>query len=101
MNDNLVFIIPVLQGALVSTVHIRVLSTQDRLYTPAVIGQQIGPRALTGISNSSVQENVISTTVNAKLTDKQPFLWSTRQSDLNVTSLGANVHNASSFDILP
>ena len=94
------FLIPVLQSALVSTVHIKVLSTQD-LLTSAVIGQQISPGILAGIPNSSVMDNIISTTVNGKLTDKQPYLWSTGQSDLNVTSLRANIRNSSSFQKLP
>ena len=95
------FLIPVLQGTLVSTVHIKVLSMQDLEFTSSVIGQQITPAILASISNLSVMDNIISTTINGKLTDKQPCLWFTGQSDLNINSLGASLLNTSSFDILP
>ena len=81
------FLIPVLEGALVGTVHIKVLSIQDLEFTSSVIGQQISPAVLASISNLSVMDNIISTTINGKLTGKQPYLWFTGQSDMNVNSL--------------
>ena len=92
-------LVPVLRGVLVSTVHIKVLSTED-LDTSTVIGYQISPEILAGMHNESVMDNIISTTLNGRLTDKQPYLWFTGGNGLNLTSLGANIHNSSSLDIL-
>jgi len=92
-------LVPVLRGVLVSTVHIKVLTTED-LDTKTVIGSQVSPGILAGIYNESVMDNIISTTVNGKLTDRQPYLWFTGGNGLNVTSLGGSIYNSSSFDVL-
>lgn len=84
-----------------STNHIKVLSAEDRYYSSRQIGPDISSDVLAGISNLSVIDNIISTTVNGRFSDKQPYLWSTGQSELKVTSLDANIYNDSwSFPIL-
>ena len=83
-----------------STVNINILSTEDREFTPVVIGQQITPGILAGTYNSSVMDNIISATINGRLSDKQPYLWSTSESGLNVNSLGANLNSSLSFNNL-
>ena len=68
-----VFLIPVLQGALVSTVHVSILSMDD--LNQSVIGQQITPGFLAGMGNAYtlVMDNVMAATNNGRLSDKQPF----------------------------
>ncbi|MCJ1438612.1 hypothetical protein MMC27_008002 [Xylographa pallens] len=81
-------------GALVSTVHVSILSLDDQTFTGAVIGQQITPGILDGSSITSVMDNIISATVSGKLTDKQPFLWSTDENSLVVNSLVSSLNNS-------
>ncbi|MCJ1387060.1 hypothetical protein MMC17_010189 [Xylographa soralifera] len=94
------FFIPILQGALVSTIYISILSLDDQEFTPVPIGQQITPGILAASSNTSVMDSIISATINGMLTDKQPFLWSTDQKNLSVNSLVPSVNIDPSFDNL-
>ena len=77
-----------------STNHIKVRSTNDNMHRMP-IGLAVTSGGLAGISNSSVIDNIISTTVNGKFSDKQPYLWSARLSDLKVTSIDANLYGNS------
>lgn len=92
-------LVPVLRGVFVSTVHIKVLSMED-LDTSTVLGNHVSPGDLAWIYNDSVMDNIISATVNGKLTDRQPYLWFAGGNGMNVTSLGGNIYNSSSFDML-
>jgi len=87
------FLIPLLRGALVSTVHIKVLSQEDGDGS-VVIGPQINPGAMVQAWNSSVMDTIIFSTVNPKLIDKQPYVWSTDPKNFNFTSL-YTVNNSS------
>lgn len=45
--------------------------------------------------------NVISSTITGKLSDKQPSLWSFNQAKFSITSVDANITNSSSFNDIP
>jgi len=90
--------IPVIQTSIVGTQQIKVLSSQD-VTSARLIGRQVTPRTLRSLTNTSVMDNIISSTVTGKLSDKQPFLWSTNS--LGITSVDGNISNSSSFNDIP
>lgn len=94
------FMIPIIQTSLVGTEHISVLSAHDVNYA-TILGNQVTPQTLASIQNSSVMDNIISSTISGKLSDKQPYLWSFDQDGLSITSVDANISNASSFNDIP
>lgn len=89
--------IPIIQTSLVGSEHISVLSAQD-VTSATSIGAQVTPQTLMTLSNSSVMDNIISSTITGKLSDKQPFLWSFDQQSLGITSVDANITSSSSFN---
>ncbi len=94
------FMIPIIQTSLMGTEHIRVLSAQDVIFA-TFLGFQVTPQNLVSLSNTSVMDNVISSTITGKLGDKQPSLWSFDQDNFGITSVDANISNSSSFNDLP
>ena len=92
--------IPIIQTALVGTEHVSVLSTQD-IGNATMLGSQVTPQSLRVVSNESVMDNIISSTITGRLSDKQPFLWSLDQSSSSITSVGQNIVNTSSFNEIP
>ena len=94
------FVIPIIQTSLVGTEHVSVLSEQD-VGDSTIIGSQVTPQALKAVSNASIMDDIISSTITGKLTDKQPFLWSSKQSSSSILSVGENITNSSSFNDIP
>lgn len=92
--------IPIIQTSLVGTEHISVLSAQD-VTLATTLGNQVTPQTLASVMGSSVMDNIISSTISGKLSDKQPYLWSFDQGGLSITSVDANITNPSSFDDIP
>lgn len=90
--------IPVIQTSIVGTKHVNVLSSQD-VKSAGFLGDQVTPQDLSYITNYSVMDNIISSTITGKLSDKQPFLWSTNSP--NITSVDANITDSSSFNNIP
>lgn len=80
------------------TEHISVLSAQD-VTSATFLGYQVTPQSLVALYNSSIMDNVISSTLSGKLSDKQPYLWSLDQ--VSLTSVDANITNSSSFNDIP
>ena len=70
---TIAFVIPVFQKALVGTINIQVLSRQDQRVTSSITGQHFTPGIMAPIHDNPVMNNIISTTIDGKLTDKQPF----------------------------
>lgn len=94
------FVIPIIQTSIVGTEHISVLSKQD-VDQSTFLGNQITPSVLMSLSNSSVTDNIISSTITGRLDDKQPFLWSSGQGKSNIISVGQNLNKSSSFIDIP
>lgn len=95
------FVIPVIQSSLVSTENISVLSREDSwsaMSHPLVTSEDLG--SVLVLKNSSVMDSVISSTITARLSDKQPYLWSSDQDRLRLTSLDSDMNYSSeSFKI--
>lgn len=85
--------VPIIQTSIVGIKHIKVLSSQDDIDP---LGFGVTPQILNKLQKSSVMDSIISSTITGKLSDKQPFLWSTH--GLGVTSVDANITNSSSFN---
>ncbi len=94
------FVIPIIQTSLVGTEHVSVLSHQD-VNQATQLGFQVTPQVLKALSNDSVMDNVISSTITAKLSDKQPFLWSLDQDGSSIISVGEHINKSSSFNEIP
>ena len=87
--------IPALQSAYVTTVHIKVSSFDIET---THLGSQIDPEYFSSLLSSvPVYDYVVNGLVEGKFSDKQPYLWSTEGSNLNITSvaltIGADVTN--------
>ena len=91
--------IPALQSAYVTTVHIKVSSFDIET---TQLGFQVSPADLSIISSISVYNYVINALVEGKFSDKQPYLWSNRADNLNITSVASNIGaNVTDFGHLP
>ena len=89
-------IIPIVYGAFVSVVHIKVLSSEDAHVT---IGWEpypgdIGSLAVNLDIPDGITKSAMSATLTTGLSDEEPYLWTTKQDSLNLTSLRANIHTA-------
>ena len=92
--------IPIIHTSVVGTEHVSVLSTED-VQSSTFLGNQITPSNLMALSNTSVMDNVISSTITGKLSDKQPFLWSSNQDHMGIISVGQDLNQSSSFNEIP
>ena len=89
----LAFLLPILQSIFLGTKHVTV-STKDRDGSSYGLGSLVTPAAIKKVPKSSVMSHVISDTINAKLSDPQPNIWSTGAGTVNVTSLAAVLKDA-------
>lgn len=92
--------ISIIQTSVVGIKHISVLSAQDSL-SATIVGPQVTPKGLASLDNSSVMDNIISSTITGKLGDKQPYLWLSNQDSLSITSIDTNITDFSSFNEIP
>lgn len=92
--------IPIIQTSIVGTDHISILSAQDVTFA-TILGNQITPQTLASVESDSVMDNIISSTISGKLSDKQPYLWSSDQDSLRITSIDTNITKSSSFNDIP
>jgi len=63
-----------------------------------LLGSGATPQTLRELSGDSIMDSIRASTITGKLSDKQPFLWSTL--GLGLTSVDANITNSSSFNVV-
>lgn len=83
--------VPIIQTSIVGIKHVNVLSSHDAMNATR-LGVQVTPQIVRKLLNKSIMDSIISYTITGKLSDKQPFLWSTH--GLGVTSVDANMNNS-------
>ena len=93
--------IPIVQTSLVGTERVSVVSWEDEWDNKTVLGYQITSQTLRMKSQKQVVDNVISSIITGRLTDKQPFLWSPDQDSSSISSVGQYIKNSTSFGTVP
>lgn len=89
-----------LQSIFLGTRVVSVL-TRDNHGRSRILGRTVTPEAISKVFNQSVMSYIIADTLNVKLTDSQPSLWSTTAGTMNVTSLVAALENANDASDYP